>query len=451
VIVVKNVKFTPLNGFSLIVIFIVLFLPLNLSFALGTPHLIYGKVFTSEGIPTEKTNVEIYAYIPTRPDEILDQSSVGCGYDIFFDGWLWFETANCSTPWAVDENLRIIIVDTQRLETGLIDIVLDTSGSQLIPDIHLLPGDHVGPIASNAMADGASPATIKTNGFTLTALINDSLCGNNNVQRAEYFVDIDPGFGSGTAMNPEDGFFNSPQETVTAFVDTYLWSAGSTHTLYVRGQDTAGNWGTTHMLIVSVIVSQSISLVLPNGGDVIPSGGIYGICWEAPSNAVKFDLMYSINNGKSWNLIKSVTGLNCTHWEEVPVVTANKKKCRVKVIGYDSNSVKVGEDISDKPFTIEVVRVTSLNGGETLKSGDKVTIQWITNRTIRPVAKTVLKYTTNRSTWNAIKTLTGNPGSFNWKVPAASSTKCKVKVILKDESGTNIGTDTSDKVFTIQP
>jgi hypothetical protein len=197
--------------------------------------------------------------------------------------------------------------------------------------------------------------------------------------------------------------------------------------------------------------SSVLTLVLPNGGEVLPSGGIYGICWEAPSNAVKFDLMYSTDNGTSWNFIKSVTGLNCTHWEEVPVVTANKKKCLVKVIGYDSNAVKVGEDISDKPFTIEVLRITSPNGGETLKSGDTSTIQWVTHKTIRPVAKTILKYTTDGTNWKTIKTLTGNPGSFNWTVPNVSSSKCKIKVILKDASGAKVGIDTSDRVFTIQP
>jgi hypothetical protein len=203
--------------------------------------------------------------------------------------------------------------------------------------------------------------------------------------------------------------------------------------------------------VAVTVSSQILTLVLPNGGDVIPSGGIYGICWEAPYNAVKFDLKYSLNNGTSWNFIKTVTGLNCTHWEEIPVVTANKKKCRVKVIGYDSKGTLVGEDISDKPFTIEVLRVTSPNGGETLTSGNTSTIQWTTYKTIRAVAKTVLKYTTNGTTWKAIKTLTGNPGSFNWKVPDASSTKCKVKVILKDEDGANIGTDISNNFFTIQP
>ena len=194
-----------------------------------------------------------------------------------------------------------------------------------------------------------------------------------------------------------------------------------------------------------------LTVILPNGGDVLPSGGQYGICWQAPDNAVKFYLSYSTDNGTSWNFIKTVTGLSCAHWEEVPVVTANKKKCLVKVVGYDSANVRVGEDVSDKPFTIEVLRVTTPDGGELLKAANTWTIRWVTNKTVRPVAKTVLKYTTDGITWNPIKTLSGNPGTYNWIVPNISSTKCKVKVILKDASGVIVGSDVSEKVFTIQP
>ena len=209
----------------------------------------------------------------------------------------------------------------------------------------------------------------------------------------------------------------------------------------------------TDIFLATPSINAAVHLVIPNGGDVLPSGGIYAVCWNAPSNAVKFDLMYSINNGASWNFIKTVKGLNCTHWEEIPVVTASKKQCLVKVVGYDSASVKVGEDVSDNPFTIEVLRLTSPNGGETLKSATTWVIKWVTNKTIRPVAKTVLKYTTDGITWNPIKTLAGNPGTYNWTVPSVLSTKtrCKVKVILKDAGGVNIGTDVSDKAFTIQP
>ena len=192
---------------------------------------------------------------------------------------------------------------------------------------------------------------------------------------------------------------------------------------------------------------------LPIGNEVVPSGAIYGICWQAPLSAVKFDLQYT-TNGTDWMPIMTLLGLNCVNWE-LPVVTANKKNCYAKVIAYDSNNVKIGEGISER-FTIEVLRITSPNGGEVLRPGSTWNIGWKSFETIRPVAKTKLLYTTNRgTTYKLIKTFIGNPGattaSYSWRVPNVLSTKCKVKVILKDASGVNVGTDVSDKVFTIQP
>jgi hypothetical protein len=58
------------------------------------------------------------------------------------------------------------------------------------------------------------------------------------------------------------------------------------------------------------------------------------------------------------------------------------------------------------------------------------------------------------STWTLIKTLlTGNPGSYNWKVPLVTVPKpqCKVKVVLRDSGGVTVGSDISDAFFTIQP
>jgi hypothetical protein len=168
-------------------------------------------------------------------------------------------------------------------------------------------------------------------------------------------------------------------------------------------------------------------------------------------NADFFNLVREdIDNTTNWNLIKSVTGLSCISWD-VPVVTQNKKQCFAKVIGYYASGAMITEDTSDKKFTIEVLRVTTPDGGEVLRPGSKWSIRWVSHETIRPVAKTVLQYTTDGNTWTRIKTLTGNPGSYNWTVPAVSSTKCKVKVILKDAGGTKVGTDVSNKNFTIGP
>jgi hypothetical protein len=194
-----------------------------------------------------------------------------------------------------------------------------------------------------------------------------------------------------------------------------------------------------------------VTVVKPRGGEVIPSGSTYTIQWVAPSNAVKFDLKYSINNGTTWKKIAVGVPGTSYYWQ-VPIPTANKTKCLVKVIGYNASGMKVGEDNSDATFTIEVVKVISPNGGEILKSGITWPLTWRTNGTIRPVAKVKLYYSINGGLWNPIGTVKGNPGNYPFRVPLfMSSDTSKVKVVLKDTNGKTVGTDTSDRYFTIQP
>ena len=314
---------------------------------------------------------------------------------------------------------------------------IDQNGDDVIDEIR----DPDGNLTDNARNDFTAPVTtIHIAGKQLANGIYDSLVtinmnASDNIEgsgllRSEYRLD--------------DGIWQT-------YSGPFIFTGGGSHTLYYRSWDVAGNIEDKKSVTFAI---NQLTLVLPNGGDILPSGGIYGICWEAPSNAVKFDLEYSTNNGTSWNFIKSVTGLHCTHWEEVPVVTANKKQCRVKVIGYDSDGVKVGEDISDKPFTIEVVKVTSPDWEWVMKSSQKWTITWKTYMTARPVANSYLYYTKNGGvTWKLIAICPENPEWYTWIVPsvATKKTNCKVKVVLKDAGGITVGKDVSDKVFTIQP
>jgi len=70
---------------------------------------------------------------------------------------------------------------------------------------------------------------------------------SSNVTAAEYFFDTVGANGSGGAMIPADGSFNSPSELVYGAVDLIHINALSTgtHTIYVHGRDAAGNWGAT--------------------------------------------------------------------------------------------------------------------------------------------------------------------------------------------------------------
>jgi hypothetical protein len=195
------------------------------------------------------------------------------------------------------------------------------------------------------------------------------------------------------------------------------------------------------------------ALLLPNGGEEIPSGTSYTIRWGAPPEAVSFKLRYSLNNGRKWKLIgKGISGRRYD-WR-VPTPKKNVAQCLVMVIGYDTAGKKVGSDKSDGTYTIQVLRVTSPTGGETLSSGGIHTITWTTNGTRKPAARVILRWSQNGGrTWKKIDALTGNPGSYDWKIPDLLRVmdRCRVKVILKDAGGKKVANDTSNGSFTIEP
>jgi hypothetical protein len=204
---------------------------------------------------------------------------------------------------------------------------------------------------------------------------------------------------------------------------------------------------------ISYLYPLPVKLIFPNGREVIPSGSTYVIQWDAPTVEVNFTLQYSLNKGSTWKLIASGVEGTSYNWN-VPTPIYNKTQCLVKITGYDISGLPVNKDVSDSTFTIEVVRVTSPNGGEVLKAGTVHTITWTTSETVKPVAKYRLRYTIDgQRTWKTIVTSSGNPGSFNWKVPTVANIKkkCSVKVVLFDSLWSIIGSDKSDRWFTINP
>ena len=202
-------------------------------------------------------------------------------------------------------------------------------------------------------------------------------------------------------------------------------------------------------------------ILKPNGGETVPAGELYTVEWEAPAAATKFKLQYSLDNGSTWKAIAPDFLTGSSYDWPVPVPSNNKDKCLVKLdaywIGYNGNDVKIGTDVSDAPFTVEVLRLNSPNGGEApLTSGTQYPITWTTSPNVPPVKRVQLSYTLdNGATWRPIDT-TGDPsddGRFLWTVPGVTTEKdrCRVKIVLKDASGKTLGSDGSDGVFTVQP
>lgn len=99
--------------------------------------------------------------------------------------------------------------------------------------------DKTPPSASNLVLSGSNYLNLLglrlvTGPVSVTANASDSISG---VLNGEYYIDTDPGLGSGTNLS-----FNGSQ--LTGQLATNGLSIGN-HTLFVRAQDKAGNWGQT--------------------------------------------------------------------------------------------------------------------------------------------------------------------------------------------------------------
>ena len=132
---------------------------------------------------------------------------------------------------------------------------LDSAGNWGVFTSSTLIVDRTGPAASNLNVSpnptaGSATVTISAN-LADAGLTNSfgSVAGSNIVA-AEWFEGFDPGLGIGTPMSAVDAF-DSNAEFVQAVVNVSGWTNGS-HTISVRGQDAAGNWGPVVSLNLNV-------------------------------------------------------------------------------------------------------------------------------------------------------------------------------------------------------
>jgi hypothetical protein len=111
-------------------------------------------------------------------------------------------------------------------------------------------GDVIGPATTGVTL---TPSAVDANGgsVTLAASVSDAASGNSNVAGAEYFVDTVGAPGAGAPMG---GSFGSPVVTVNATIPAAAVAllATGNHNVYVRGRDSANNWGAVASAILAV-------------------------------------------------------------------------------------------------------------------------------------------------------------------------------------------------------
>jgi hypothetical protein len=267
--------------------------------------------------------------------------------------------------------------------------------------------------------------------------------------------------------NPDDSSLLATLNTMSNLINTAGWVQSPKYdvmsfkgqTIQLRFSPTTDSAYPTIFLVDDTAlmaetseINTHITLLTPNGGEAIASGSTYPIVWGTSPEAVKFKLMYSIDNGATWELIaKDVSGTSYP-WK-VPTLKKTTTSCLIKITGFSSKNSKAGVDKSNVPFTIEVVKITSPVSGNIVPGGGSHNITWNTNGVGGVVAGVVLKYSLNGGlTWQTIGTVSGNPEGVLWNVPMVAKPKidkCRIKLLLKDNTGSTIAVGLSDYV-TIQ-
>lgn len=153
--------------------------------------------------------------------------------------------------------------------------VKDLAGNQMTNDYIatfrvMTPADTAGPVTDTVFSNPEQPQE-GIDRITITAYISDDTTGNSQISAAKLFIDSTSGAGS--YMNPKDGLFDSPAESVTAIVDIEGWSSGETHIIFVHGRDYYNNWGAFDSALVYVVsandtIPPSIAVTSPDSGEI---------------------------------------------------------------------------------------------------------------------------------------------------------------------------------------
>ena len=186
--------------------------------------------------------------------------------------------------------------------------------------------------------------------------------------------------------------------------------------------------------------SDPITVVSPNGGEIITAGSTYFIEWNS-QNVIDVKIEYSTDNGVNWiSIIDSIPSTGIYDWTVPSTFTTEG---RVKISDLTDPNIF---DISDQSFTIQsskVITVISPNGGEILDGGSEYEIQWSSE----DVEFVKLEYSINNgASWDSITDSTESTGVYLWTVPNILTTQARTKI--SDISLPSIY-DASDEPFRI--
>jgi outer membrane protein assembly factor BamB len=194
-----------------------------------------------------------------------------------------------------------VTVGDERSQSSANPISVAMDGPVTLLAVYALT-DQTGPTVSGLVASPNPTTGAKK--IRLQATASDLGLGDAAIQSAEYSVDTPANAGQGVAMSPVDGKFDNVQEDVFASIDVSGWKVGEKHRLYVRSQDTNGNWGDASLPYEVVVSAETTAPSAVNDLKAQPHAGSTSsidLTWTAPGDngatgqADHYEIRYSSN------------------------------------------------------------------------------------------------------------------------------------------------------------
>jgi hypothetical protein len=186
-----------------------------------------------------------------------------------------------------------------------------------------------------------------------------------------------------------------------------------------------------------------IYVLFPNGGEVLQAGMPVNIQYSYSSNVSLVNVLYSNDNGTTWNTITSGSVAASGEYNYTfPLNSPNTTNGLIRIV--DANAPAIINDQSDAVFTLSSLLLTSPNGNEQLQVGKQTNITWVAGSSINKIA---LEYFTETKGWKLIAdNINANLGTYLWTIPNDPSNVVKVRIKNMENTAIN---DISDNTFRI--
>ncbi len=173
------------------------------------------------------------------------------------------------------------------------------------------------------------------------------------------------------------------------------------------------------------IVTTSLDLKTPDGGELFYVGDKVPIHWNWTGSISNVKIEYSVDGGNTWNLIVNSTQNDGDYLWTIPEIPTTQ--CRIKISNVDDPLVY---DISTSNFIInraefEIIRPTE---AESLIAGERYPIHWNWRGSVAGVKLELWYKTQSGVQWWTITANTQNDGSHYFDVPYYITDSAGIKI-----------------------